>query len=142
MIEGGVDSIEHGFFVRDDQLVRMRDTQAAWVPTFAPVQKQIDHGARMGWDVEVIGHLRRILDQHAASLAKAHAMGVLIVAGSDAGSYGVAHAVDFFYELELMERAGLSPLAVINSASDENTVAPGTPMPKWGWGEVGGPYTG
>lgn len=117
VIEGGVDSIEHGFFVRDDQLARMRDTQAAWVPTFAPVQKQIDHAARMGWDAEVIGHLRRILDQHASSLAKAHAMGVLIVAGSDAGSYGVAHAVDFFYELELMERAGLSPLAVINAAT-------------------------
>lgn len=35
-----------------------------------------------------------------------------------------------------------SRLAVVNSASDENTVAPGTPMPKWGWGEVKGPYTG
>ena len=33
-----------------------------------------------------------------------------------------------------------SRLAVINSASDENTVAPGTPMPKWGWGEVKGPF--
>jgi hypothetical protein len=29
-----------------------------------------------------------------------------------------------------------SRLAVINSASDENAIAPGTPMPKWGWGEV------
>ena len=35
-----------------------------------------------------------------------------------------------------------SRIAVINSASDENTVAPGTPMPTWGWGEVKGPYTG
>jgi hemoglobin len=35
-----------------------------------------------------------------------------------------------------------SRLAVINSASDENTVAPGAPMPKWGWGEVKGPYIG
>ena len=35
-----------------------------------------------------------------------------------------------------------SRLAVINSASDENSIAPGTPMPKWGWGEVKGPYQG
>ncbi len=35
-----------------------------------------------------------------------------------------------------------SRLAVINSASDENSIAPGTPMPKWGWGEVKGPYVG
>ena len=42
-IDGGVDSIEHGFFMRDDQLARLRDRQIAWVPTFAPVQEQVDH---------------------------------------------------------------------------------------------------
>jgi imidazolonepropionase-like amidohydrolase len=116
-IEGGVDSIEHGFFVRDDQLAKMRDRQIAWVPTFAPVQKQVDHAEWMGWDAGVIANLKRILDQHAASLVKAHEMGVQIIAGSDAGSYGVAHGVDFLHELELMERAGLSSLAVIHSAT-------------------------
>jgi imidazolonepropionase-like amidohydrolase len=116
-IEGGVDSVEHGFFLRDDQLARMRDRQIAWVPTFAPVQKQIDHADVMGWDADVVANLRRILEQHAASLVKAQAMGVLIVAGSDAGSYGVAHGLGFLYELELMERAGLSPSAVIKAAT-------------------------
>jgi len=116
-IEGGVDSVEHGFFVRPDQLMRMRDRRIAWVPTFAPVQTQIDEAARLGWDAMVVGHLRRILDQHAASLVRAHSLGVLIVAGSDAGSYGVAHGTGFLRELELMERAGLPPLAVINAAT-------------------------
>lgn len=116
-IDGGVDSIEHGFFVRDDQLSRMRDRQIAWVPTFAPVQKQVDHAGVMGWDAEVVRNLQKILDRHAASLVKAHESGVLILAGSDAGSYGVAHGLGFLDELELMEHAGLSPLAVINSAT-------------------------
>ena len=71
----------------------------------------------MGWDAEVVANLRKILDAHAASLVKAHAMGVQIIAGSDAGSYGVAHGLGLLYELELMQRAGLSPLAVINSAT-------------------------
>ena len=31
-------------------------------------------------------------------------------------------------------------LAVINSHSSENPVNQNTPMPKWGWGEPGGPY--
>jgi imidazolonepropionase len=44
-------------------------------------------------------------------------MGVQVIAGADAGSYGVAHGLGFLYELELMQRAGLSPLAVINSAT-------------------------
>lgn len=117
VVESGVDSVEHGFFVRDDQLARMRDRRTAWVPTFAPVQVQVDEAARYGWDANVTGNLQRILDQHAASLARAHAMGVLILAGSDAGSCGVAHGLGFLYELELMERAGLPPRAVLHAAT-------------------------
>lgn len=117
VIDGGVDSVEHGFFVRDDQLAKMRDREIAWVPTFAPVQKQVDHADRMGWDAEVVENLQKILDAHAASLVKAHDLGVQIIAGSDAGSYGVVHGLGLLYELELMQRAGLSPLAVINSAT-------------------------
>jgi imidazolonepropionase-like amidohydrolase len=117
VIEGGVDSVEHGFFVRDDQLARMRDRGIAWVPTFAPVQEQVDHAEQMGWDDTVVSHLRRILEQHARSLVKAQAMGVQIIAGSDAGSWGVAHGLGFLRELELMEHAGLHPLEVINAAT-------------------------
>ena len=117
VIAGGVDSVEHGFFMRDDQLAQLRDRRIAWVPTFAPVQEQVDQADLMGWDQTVVGHLRGILDRHAATLVKAHAMGVLIVAGSDAGSVGVAHGFGLLREMELMERACLSPLAVINSAT-------------------------
>jgi len=116
-IDGGVDSVEHGFFVRADQLAKMRDRQIAWVPTFAPVQEQVDHADLMGWNAQVVSNLQKILDQHAASLIKANEMGVQIIAGSDAGSVGVAHGLGFLNELELMERAGLSPIAVINSAT-------------------------
>lgn len=116
-IEGGVDSIEHGFFVRDDQLAKMRDRQIAWVPTFSPVQKQVDHADRMGWDAAVVANLRKILDRHAESLVKARAMGVKVIAGSDAGSYGVAHGLGFLEELELMEHAGLGASTVIHAAT-------------------------
>jgi len=116
-IDGGVDSIEHGFFLRDDQLAKLRDLRTAWVPTFAPVQEQVDHADIMGWDAEITTNLRGILARHGETLVKAHELGVLIVAGSDAGSYGVAHGTGFLYELELMERAGLPPIAVINSAT-------------------------
>jgi imidazolonepropionase-like amidohydrolase len=116
-IDGGVDSVEHGFFVRDDQLMKMRDLGIAWVPTFAPVQKQVDHAKIVGWDAEVVANLKRILEQHAASVVKAIDMGVQVIAGSDAGSCGVAHGFGLLDELELMERAGVTPIAVINSAT-------------------------
>lgn len=120
-IAGGVDSVEHGFFIRKDQLARMRDQQIAWVPTFAPVQKQVDHAGRLGWDEKIISNLRKILDQHATSLLQAQALGVQIIAGSDAGACGVAHGHDFLYELELLERAGLPALAVINAATGNSS---------------------
>jgi imidazolonepropionase-like amidohydrolase len=116
-LEGGVDTIEHGFLVRDDQLARLRDKQIGWVPTFAPVQAQVDNAQLLGWDEKVISNMQRILDQHAESLVKAHDLGVIIIAGSDAGSYGVAHGIGFLRELELMERAGLAPMDVITAAT-------------------------
>ena len=117
VIDGGADSVEHGFFLRDDQLNRMRDKDIAWVPTFAPVQKQVDFKDKMGWDENIVSNLQKILDLHASNLVKAEKKGVKVIAGSDAGSYGVAHGVDFLYELELMEAAGISPISVINSAT-------------------------
>jgi imidazolonepropionase-like amidohydrolase len=117
VIESFVDSIEHGFFIRDDQLSRMRDKNIAWVPTFTPVQLQIEYKDIMGWDDLVISNLQRILEGHSLSLLKAFDKGVKIIAGSDAGSFGVAHGNGLLLEMEIMEHAGLSPLAVINAAS-------------------------
>ena len=117
VIDGGADSVEHGYFIREDQLSRMRDKEIAWVPTFAPVQKQVDHSDQIGWEELIRSNLQNLLDGHAASLRKASEKGVIIIAGSDAGSMGVAHGVDFYYELELMERAGMDSLSIINSAT-------------------------
>ncbi|MGA7160942.1 MAG: amidohydrolase family protein [Bacteroidota bacterium] len=121
VIEGGVDSVEHGFFIRDDQLERMRDRQIAWVPTFAPVQKQIDYADVMGWNDKIVSQLRNILDRHSASLLKAEALGVPVLAGSDAGAPGVPHGIGLIDELCLMERAGLSSIAVLRCATGNSS---------------------
>jgi imidazolonepropionase-like amidohydrolase len=87
------------------------------VPTFAPVQVQVDEAA---WLSRIRCRFPRTVSSQpnrAASLRRARELGVLIIAGSDAGSCGVAHALGFYYELELMERAGLRPLDVINAAT-------------------------
>lgn len=117
VIEGQVDSVEHGYFVRPDQLAQMRDRGIAWTPTFAPVAKQIEHAERVGWDARTVANLKRIIDGHATSLRRAHELGVTILAGSDAGSYGVAHGFGLFDELEAMERAGLRPPDVVRAAT-------------------------
>lgn len=119
-IEGGVNTVEHGFFITEEQLKKMRDRNIAWVPTFAPVQLQIDRAKDLGWDDIVVGHLKRIIESHRMMLRKAHEMGVTIVAGSDAGSCGVPHGIGFLQELEQMERAGLPAMAVLQSATSRS----------------------
>ncbi|HTL29646.1 MAG TPA: amidohydrolase family protein [Tepidisphaeraceae bacterium] len=119
-IEGGVNTVEHGFFITEDQLAKMRDRNIAWVPTFAPVQLQIDRAKDLGWDDVVVGHLKRIIESHQRMLRRAHEMGVKIVAGSDAGSCGVPHGIGFLQELEQMERAGLPAMAVLKSATSRS----------------------
>ena len=128
-VEGGVTTVEHGFFITDDQLARMRDRRIAWVPTFAPVQLQIDRATELGWSDEVAGHLKRIIDHHSRMLAKAHAMGVPILAGSDAGSCGVPHGVGLLHEMLHMERAGLAPMAVLRAATGTSAATLDFPDP-------------
>ena len=122
-IEGGVDTVEHGFFITDDQLARMRDQSIAWVPTFTPVQEQVDHADLMGWTGETLDNLKSILARHAASLQKAIAMGVNVLVGSDSGSCGVGHGTGLFYEMELLENAGMSTLDILCQATHGNNSA-------------------
>jgi imidazolonepropionase-like amidohydrolase len=121
VIDAGIDTVEHGFFIRPDQLDRMLEKNIAWVPTFAPVQKQIDHATIMGWDSECLSNLKTIIANHQVSLRYANQIGVTVIAGSDAGSYGVAHGNGLLDELELMQDAGLSPIEVINSATGNSS---------------------
>jgi len=116
-IEGGVNTVEHGFFITEEQLKKMRDRQIGWVPTFAPVQLQIDRAKDLGWSDEIVGHLTRIIESHQKMLRRAHELGVTIVAGSDAGSCGVPHALGLLQEMHQMEQAGLPPMAVLKSAT-------------------------
>ena len=122
-IEGGVDTVEHGFFITDEQLARMRDQSISWVPTFTPVQEQVDHADIMGWEGATLDNLKQILENHSRSLQKAIAMGVNVLVGSDSGSCGVAHGAGLFYEMELLENAGMPTLDILCQATHGNNVA-------------------
>ena len=121
-IEGGVDTLEQGFFITDDQLARMRDNDIAWVPTFTPVQEQVDHADIMGWSGHTLDNLRRILENHARSLQKALALGVTVLVGSDSGSCGVAHGCGLLYEMELLENAGMPTLDILCQVTHGNNL--------------------
>ena len=120
-INGEVDSVEHGYFMTQSQLSQLRDRGTGWVPTIAPVYVQIERCEELGWDRTVVDHLQRIVDGHFETLCQAADQGVCIIAGSDAGSCGVPHGLGLLRELELMQQAGMSSLAVLRSATGNAT---------------------
>jgi imidazolonepropionase-like amidohydrolase len=116
-VAAGVGSIEHGFFMNRDILTQMADRQIAWVPTFSPVFFQWQQPQAAGWGRDTIANLRRILDNHHNHLGLADRLGVPIVAGSDAGSYGVDHGAALIAELRHMLASGLRLQAVLVAAT-------------------------
>lgn len=116
-IEAGVGSIEHGFFMSRDHLMRMADKDIAWTPTFCPVYFQWKHPEAIGWSSQTVGNLRRILDDHLRHLALAHQLGVRLLVGTDAGSMGVEHGIAVFQEIQCFLEAGLPLEAVLKAAT-------------------------
>ena len=116
-VAAGVDSIEHGFFMTPELLDRMAETGIAWVPTFSPVHFQSAHPEIAGWDEAARAHLRRILEQHAELVGLAHRLGVPLVAGSDAGSFGVVHGTALIDELFHFLAAGVPMAAALAAAT-------------------------
>ncbi|MBM5811683.1 MAG: amidohydrolase family protein [Gammaproteobacteria bacterium] len=116
-VAAGVDSIEHGFFMDRDTLARMRDQQIAWTPTFSPVHFQWAQPEASGWSATTIGHLRRILDDHAAHLLLADELGVPLLLGTDAGSMGVVHGTALREEMDRWLEAGVSLERVLTAAT-------------------------
>ncbi len=116
-VEAGIDSIEHGFFMTRDILQTMADKQIAWVPTYSPVDLQLQRPELAGWNPETCDRLRTILENHDIHIALAYEMGVPVVAGSDAGSYGVVHGQSLIDELFHLHSAGGSVTDVLVSAT-------------------------
>lgn len=124
-VTAGINSIEHGFFMEREILKRMADQGTAWVPTFSPVYFQFDRPELAGWNEATLAGLRAILDRHFEHVGLAGEMGVPVVAGSDAGSYGVPHGKGLIDELFFMRAAGM-PM--------DKVLAAATSVPRRLWG--------
>lgn len=116
-VAAGIDSVEHGFFMERDILRAMADQGIAWVPTFSPVYFQYARPELSGWNEQTVAGLWRILENHFEHVALASEMGVPVVAGSDAGSYGVPHGQGLIDELLFQHQAGMPLDKVLASAT-------------------------
>lgn len=135
-IEEGIDGIEHGFYLSDQQLDLMAQRGVVLCPTLSVVGRFREKGdAALPPGQPFLSAWREKAVAHAWDTARrAHERGVKIICGTDAAMPYVFHGTNA-YELEMLVEAGLTPLEAITSATgaaaeaidfkDVGTVAPG-----------------
>ncbi len=116
-VEAGIDSIDHGFFLSDHDVELLLQRGTYLVPTLAAVHgilKIADRDPNAAINPQSVRTARELIERHNESIGKAIRAGVKIAMGSDA--FGHDQGENLF-ELELLVRAGMSPMQAIVAAT-------------------------
>ncbi len=117
LVRAGVDSVEHGTGLSDDDIAEMARRGTALVPTMINVETFGGIAARAQDKFPGYGsHMLALRDRLPRVVAAAHEAGVPIYVGSDAGG-GIDHGMAAREMLRLHERAGLPVLDVLRAGS-------------------------
>lgn len=114
-VAAGVSSIEHGTFLSDRSLDRMRKDNIYLAPTLLASATINDDAERFSWLSPIVrGKVAEVAARASDTVRRAHAKGVKIVLGTDSGiSTHGANAK----ELALLVEAGLTPRDALSSAT-------------------------
>lgn len=116
-IRAGIDSIEHGIYLDDEAIGMMLERGTYLVPTLlAPtgVLEAAEAGSHVA--PESLRKAQLVTEVHKANIAKAVDAGVKIAMGTDSAVTPHGRNLD---ELELMEKAGMAPVAALQAATLE-----------------------
>ena len=115
-IAAGCHSIEHGFFMGEENIRLMAERGTYWVPTVFTMKAfglNIEAN-RTTADVKVI---QKNVEHQLAQLRLARECGVKVALGTDAGSLGVLHGESMVEEMKLYKKAGYSLAQMFHSAT-------------------------
>ena len=112
----GVDSVEHGVFMTEDTMDDMIEHGTYLVPTLSAPYYAVEEGLRQ--EPNNPDHLRSksVIKRHRNMLKRCSEKGVHIAFGTDAGNTYDPYDKAYF-ELVLMVRAGMTPLAAFTAAT-------------------------
>lgn len=113
-LEAGCSSIEHGFFMGEENLALMADSRVFWVPTACTMKAYGKYAGESGGEGQMA---LRNLEHQLEQITMAKAFGVPIALGTDSGSMGVCHGSALVDELGLFLDAGYSIEEAVKCAS-------------------------
>ncbi len=128
-----VQSVEHGFFMGDENLERMCEAGVTWVPTACAMKAFTDpevcrnrimskdgNGGHSpaSMEAKVREVAERTLAHQLDQIRRAKELGVRIALGTDSGSIGVDHGISMVDEIALLIRSGFSIPEVVHCAAE------------------------
>lgn len=119
-VTAGVDSVEHGYFVRKEALQKMADQQIAWVPTIIPVASQLCESQARRYTIAEHAVIRKAYNEQLEKLHFAFACGVPVGVGTDAGAIGVQSSDSLVKEMELYRKGKVKNSAIVKAATAVN----------------------
>ena len=115
-LEGGVDTIEHGYWLTDEQMGFMKERNVYLVPTLSANVRILENWRGVGLEETNNNLVEQAAEANRESVLRAYRTGVKIAAGSDGGTPFNKPGTTA-YELELLVEAGLSPMDALLAAT-------------------------
>ena len=112
-LEAEIDTIEHGFYLTEEDVELMVEKGTFLVPTLNcnyGILKVVERAPNAGVHERSIGVAKQLIADHKVSLQRAYKAGVKIAMGADAFGWDQG---DNLYELMLLVDAGLTPMEAI-----------------------------
>jgi imidazolonepropionase-like amidohydrolase len=115
-VRGGVDTVEHGTFLDEEGAEMMKSAGTLLVPTVSVLYLYVHRGPEVGVPEWITEKFRGDLDEHFQSVKMALDMGIPMAVGSDSG-HRFNPQSEIAYELEMMVKAGFSPMQAVQAAT-------------------------
>lgn len=115
-VRAGVDTVEHGTFLDEEGAMLMKQRGTGFVPTISVMYLYVHKGPEVGVPPWVVEKFRGDLEAHMKSVRLALEAGIPMGVGSDSG-HRFNPQSDIALELELMVKAGFTPMHAIRAAT-------------------------
>ena len=110
-IDCGVDTLEHGIFLTEDDIERMQKRGTHYIPTLSAIKEIAEEGLEIGLPEWAVEKAKQATTHHKRSFQLARLAGITIAAGTDYRHGTLAN------ELQLMVSYGASTEEALLSAT-------------------------
>ena len=115
-VSAGIRTIEHASELDDEVIEAMLERKTFIVPTLTAYYFNSKYESELGHQ-KVADHLLDFLEMESKSLEKAYKAGVPVAVGTDAGTIWNFHGKSTAVEIQLLIRAGMSPVDALIAAT-------------------------